>query len=101
MASISDILSGKAKIVKQSDKLSIDYPKAGEKVNRGHYAIRISTTSAECQVAIDKSDWQPCRQADGCFWFDWSAEQAGAHRIAAQARIGNKWVKTERVCNVV
>ena len=62
MATITDILPGK---VERSSKLNIDYPQAGEKVNRGQYAIRVSAGGGECQIAIDDGPWQTCRFGDG------------------------------------
>ena len=79
----------------------IDYPEAGEKVARGHYAIRVSGCQGECQVAIDDGEWQTGRCADGFCWHDWSPEQPGTHRISARIRAGNKWVKSQRTCRVV
>ena len=80
---------------------NVDYPQAGEKVQRGHYSIRISGCTGECQAAIDDGDWQNCRAADGFSWYDWAPEQPGTHRIAVRVRIGNKWVKAQRSCRVV
>lgn len=97
---ISDILSRETPTVEHSDEVSIDYPQSGEKVNRGHYAIRISAGKRECQVAIDKNPWQKCRSADGFSWYDWSPAKPGAYRISARIRVGNKWVKSERLCTV-
>jgi len=101
MATLSDILSGKIRTQERSGKLNIDYPQAGEKVQRGHYSIRISAEGAQCQVAVDNGSWKDCRVADGYSWHDWTPEKPGAHRIAVRARSGNKWVKAERVCSVV
>ena len=80
---------------------TIDYPQAGEKVQRGHYSIRISGCAGECQAAIDEGDWQSCRVADGFHWYDWSPEKPGSHRISVRVRSGKKWVKTQRTCRVV
>lgn len=79
--------------------LCIDYPQAGEKVQAGHYAIRISGCAAKCQVMIDDGEWQTCRSADGFCWYDWAPE-AGRHKIAVRARAGNKWLKAQRTCDV-
>jgi hypothetical protein len=79
----------------------IDYPQQGEKVQVGHYAVRISGCTGECQVSIDDGDWQNCRNAEGFWWYDWSADQPGTHRISVRTRIGAAWVKTNRSCNVV
>jgi len=79
---------------------TIDFPQAGETVLRGHYAIRISAGEGACQVSIDGGDWQDCRSEAGFFWFDWSPEQPGTHRLCVRARVGAKWVKAEKTCEV-
>ena len=81
-------------------KVSIDYPQPGERVQRGHYAVRISAGEAECQAAVNSSDWQTCRSDAGFCWFDWYPEKSGTHTISVRARCNGKWTKTERVCNV-
>ena len=99
---LSTVIPGLNKIVEEKkSKFSIDYPQAGEKVQRGHYSIRVSGCEGECQAAIDDGDWQNCRNADGFSWYDWSAEQSGAHRISVRVRSGKKWLKIERACIVV
>ena len=86
---------------KQS-KFGIDYPQAGEKVARGHYAIRISGCEGECQITIDGAGvWQGCRRDGGYCWYDWNPAETGAHRISVRARVGNAWVKADRTCRVV
>ena len=94
-------LPGDGKPAVQQSQLGIDYPQAGEKVFCGHYAIRISGHEGECQVAIDDGDWRSCRWADGYSWFDWIPAKKGRHHISARTRVGNKWVKADRACNVV
>ena len=81
-------------------KVNIEYPQQGERVQRGHYAIRISAGEAECQAAIDGSDWQSCRGDAGFCWFDWYPEKSGTHTISVRTRVNGKWAKIERVCDV-
>lgn len=81
-------------------KPSIDYPKTGETVLRGHYAIRVAGGNGESQVSIDGGEWQPTRSDAGFEWFDWFPETPGSHRIAFRTRMAGKWVKAERVCEV-
>jgi len=100
MASITDILFGKVSTVEQSSKLSIDYPQADEKVNRGHYAVRISAGGSECQISIDDSTWQTCRRSDAFSWYDWFPKQIGSHRISVRTCVGGRWVKADRTCKV-
>ena len=77
----------------------IDYPRLGEKVRRGHYAIRISAPAGECHVAIDGDCWRSCRREAGFFWYDWSPAP-GAHHIVARNRVDNGWGHTETTCKV-
>ena len=95
LASITAGLVGDASLAP-----NIDYPQAGEKVQAGNYAVRISGCSSECQVSIDDGDWQSCRSADGYCWYDWCPTATGRHRISARIRNSNKWVKTQRTCEV-
>jgi hypothetical protein len=83
-----------------SPKISIDSPQEGERVRRGHYAIRISAGAGQCQAAIDEGGWQDCRSDAGYAWLDWFPEKAGAHRIMVRTRVSGKWIKAERVCDV-
>lgn len=78
---------------------AIDFPRLGERVRRGHYAVRISAPAGECHVSIDGGGWRGCRRDSGFFWYDWSAER-GAHRIMARNRSENGWGHTETTCVV-
>ena len=93
-------LPGDGKPAVQQSKLDIDYPQAGEKVERGHYAIRISGCEGECQVSINDDNWQSCRSADGYCWYDWSPTETGRQLISARVRSGNRWLKVQRTCDV-
>ena len=102
---LTEKIAGLSKMVKEkpaapSKKPCVDYPQAGEKVQRGHYAVRISSAGSECQISINEGDWQDCRHADGFAWFDWQPETAGSHRISVRTRQGAKWVKADRSCEV-
>ncbi|MDE2292245.1 MAG: hypothetical protein KGL53_09195 [Elusimicrobia bacterium] len=70
----------------QAVKPELDFPKQGERVDWPQYTLRVSapegTTNVE--VAIDQGDWQPCRQANGHWWFDWSGYQGGEHEAIAR-----------------
>ena len=84
----------------ESPKIKIDYPQEGERVRRGHYAIRISAGGGQCQAAIDESSWQDCRNDAGYSWLDWFPEKPGAHRITVRTRLSGRWIKAQRVCDV-
>ena len=94
--------TGKETPTVHQNKPTIDYPKAGEKVARGHYAIRVSGSESQCQVSIDgSSDWQNCRWDGGYWWYDWTPTETGTHRISVRTHVGAKWVTTEMNCRVV
>ena len=103
----SGMISGSSRAAEKSpavpaaadNKLNIDYPQAGEKIQRGHYAIRISGSDGECHVSIDGGGWQSCRSDAGYSWYDWDA-QPGSHHISARTRVLAKWVKAETTCDV-
>jgi hypothetical protein len=71
---------------------SIDYPKAGEAVRPGHYAIRVTATGAgRVQARVGAGAWADCRESVGHFWLDWSPA-AGAVVLSARARVGKgRW----------
>ena len=97
-------IPGLSKIVEEKPaagaKISIDYPQQGETIHRGHYAIRISGGNGESQISIDKGDWQNCRLDAGYSWYDWFPETAGSHLLSVRTRVNNKWLKTDRACDV-
>ena len=95
IGSLSTIVPGE-----KLSKPDIDYPQIGEKVARGHYAIRISGCAGKCEVAIDDGTWRSCRCADGYCWYDWYPTEIGRHRICARVRSGNKWLKVQRTGEV-
>ncbi|MBI5241718.1 MAG: hypothetical protein HY926_14690, partial [Elusimicrobia bacterium] len=78
---------------------AIDFPRLGERIRRGHYAIRISAPPGECHVAIDGGCWRSCRRDSGYFWYDWRPEP-GSHHIMARNRSDNGWGHTETTCVV-
>jgi len=72
--------------------VSIDYPREGESVRSGHYAIRLTASGAtSAQVRLDGGEWLDCREAVGHYWLDWSPK-AGSASIEARARAGKgRW----------
>jgi hypothetical protein len=76
-----------AKTVKAQKKreLVIDYPKAGEAVWSGHYAVRISApASAVVEARVDAGAWMLCRSEAGYWWLDMSGLADGEHELAAR-----------------
>jgi hypothetical protein len=78
--------------------VSIDFPAEGEGVQTNHYAVRVCAPGAtEVELSIDGSAWTACRSAVGFFWYDWYPKEAGAHRLAARARIGTSSWKSSGI----
>lgn len=67
-------------------QLSVDFPQQDEKITSAYYTFRISAPDdvQKIEVAIDQDDWQPCRQAAGYWWHDWSGYEDGEHEITAR-----------------
>lgn len=81
----------------------IDYPREGDLVRPGHYAIRVDAVGADqLQLRLDGTDWIDCREAVGFFWYDWAPQKPGAVVLSARARKGKgRWVASaERRCVV-
>lgn len=72
--------------------VSVDYPREGEAVRPGHYAIRLTAAgAAQAQARLNGGEWRECREAIGHFWLDW-APRPGAALIEARARAGKgRW----------
>ncbi|MCG3205051.1 MAG: hypothetical protein KCHDKBKB_01768 [Elusimicrobia bacterium] len=77
----------------------IDFPRDGEVVGGGHYAVRISAEGgAEVEISFDDGDWMSCRYAVGHWWFDWSPVNQGEKRLRARARVDQgKWHQSNEV----
>lgn len=72
--------------------VSIDYPREGDPVRPGHYAVRLSVSAPSVvQVRFDGGDWLDCREAVGFRWRDWEP-RPGKSLIEARARRGTgRW----------
>ena len=76
-------------------KPTIDYPKEGELIGSS-YTLRVSAPGAlAVHVAIDQGPWLECREAGGCWWFDWAPEAAGEHEAIACALVGGREAVSE------
>jgi len=66
--------------------IEIDCPHSDETIGPGHYAFRISSseTLVEAEISIDRGPWQACRHACGLWWYDWHADGAREHQVAAR-----------------
>jgi len=69
----------------QQAPVVVQYPQEGEKVYKGHYAVRVDVQNAQSvQLSINNGLWQDCREASGHYWYDWFPSEAGAFRLAAR-----------------
>lgn len=75
--------------VMNRELITVDYPEADERIGSSHYTIRLGlhADANRVEVSIDDSDWQPCRQAVGYWWYDWSGYQPGSHEIVARVHL--------------
>jgi hypothetical protein len=84
--------------------LVIDYPVEADIIKNGHYAIRIGAShNGYVEISFNKGEWNPCRYADGYWWFDWVYFTPGNYVLSARMidPRGNKIIETpERKCKV-
>ena len=76
--------------------VQLDYPQPGEAVAPGHYAVRVAAApEVVVEVAVDGGPWQPCREAVGYYWFDWTPT-LGDHTLVARAKNGGpRWGRSD------
>ncbi|TPW21254.1 MAG: hypothetical protein FD126_871 [Elusimicrobia bacterium] len=82
----------------------LEYPRAGEQVLPGHYAVRIAAKpEVTVEISVDGAPFQPCREAVGYYWFDWTPSALGTHTLVARAKNGGPRTATteERTVLVV
>ena len=82
----------------------IDFPKEGDKILAGHYAVRISAKSgADVEISAGGDEWWPCRESVGFYWFDWWPSKPGRANLSVRVKVGKgRWKKvTERSCSVI
>lgn len=73
-----------------NDKIAIDYPVMGERLDSGHYAVRISASGGDqVQISVDRGEWMWCRSAGGYYWFDWHSIPSGRHEIVARMKLAS------------
>jgi hypothetical protein len=64
----------------------VKYPRAGETVKRPNYSVQVQTETepARVELRVNDSDWLPCREALGLYWYDWAGFEPGVHRLVAR-----------------
>jgi hypothetical protein len=81
----------------------IDFPKEAEKVLPGHYAVRITARPGyDVEINTGGTEWWPCRESVGHFWFDWWPSKPGRTTLSLRVKVGKgRWKKvSERSCTV-
>ncbi len=69
----------------------IDYPLEGEIITSAWYSVRIGASQTDrVEVSFDGKAWQPCRQSNGFWWYDWSGYGSGAHSVSARVFVNGK-----------
>ena len=85
--------------------ITLDYPQENENIVSREYAFRITTEGAmrSVSVSMDAGNWQPCREAVGHWWYDWSDYKEGEHqvRVKAMTQSGEKISFGPRVFRVM
>lgn len=66
----------------------LDHPQQGEKITAPQYTFRIGAVGdiELVAVSIDQGPWQPCRNASGYWWYDWSGYTGGKHQAEVKAQ---------------
>ena len=79
-------------------KIAIDFPKQHERIASERYTFRISASVGEDEcvlVSVDDAPFQPCRTAEGYWWFDWDGYRSHHHRLVAKIVSSNGDVVSE------
>ena len=83
-----------------TENITVDYPQERENVISRDYTFRIAAKSAgRVEISIDDNVWQPCRQAEGYWWYDWSGYMSGQHQAVTRIQPQNNGQKsTSQTC---
>lgn len=75
----------------EAPTISVDYPEQDEKIAGADYTVRVSAPESvkSVEVSIDQGAWQPCRQAIGYWWHDWTGFAEGEHEVVVRCETGN------------
>lgn len=81
----------KARATQSRAAVLVEFPAEGEELTGRSYTFRVTTTpdAKAVELALDKGDWRPCREAVGFWWYDWSGFQDGEHEAAARTHVGD------------
>lgn len=74
----------------------LDHPQQGEKITAPQYTFRIGTIGdiELVAISINNGPWQPCRNAAGYWWYDWTGYIGGRYQAEAKAHTKDGQVVT-------
>lgn len=78
--------------------VAIDYPRHEETITSNAYTFRIIAMAGvrKVEISIDESAWQPCREAGGSWWYDWTGYAPGEHEATARVMLADgRYLATE------
>ncbi|MDD2804024.1 MAG: hypothetical protein PHV33_00585 [Elusimicrobiales bacterium] len=90
-----------AKLVNATEYVVVDYPKNLETITSKQYTMRIGASDCTgVDISVNDQPWQPCRWANGYWWFDWTNYTTGTHQLVARMhkRNGEYLISKRRRC---
>ena len=97
--------AAKTRLIETDEYVVIDYPRNLETILTGHnYGVRIGASNCNgMDISINDQPWQPCRSAEGYWWFDWANFPAGTHQIVARMHKpnGEYLISKRRRCKAI
>mgnify|MGYP000966753580 CR=1 FL=1 len=75
-------------VATKEKNVTLDYPQENENIVSREYVFRVTGEGAmqSVSVSVDAGNWQPCREAVGHWWYDWSDYKDGEHQVRVEAR---------------
>ncbi|MBI4425706.1 MAG: hypothetical protein HY554_18390 [Elusimicrobia bacterium] len=78
----------------EKTSVAVEFPQKGEVVASPQYTIRIAAPldAQRVELSIDSAPFQPCRQAEGRWWFDWTGIEQGYHAALVRVTLSGGFV---------
>lgn len=78
----------------------LDHPLQGEKITAPQYTFRVGTIGdiELVVISINNGPWQPCRNAEGYWWYDWAGYKSGKYQAEAKAQTKDGRIFTSEPC---
>jgi hypothetical protein len=69
--------------------VAIDYPLHNETITSNDYTFRVTAMPGvkKVEISINGGGWEPCRQSENAFWYDWSGYVSGDHEMIARVQL--------------